>query len=306
MAMRRVPSPLMVPGLAVGWHLASLSEQTTVTTASTTTTQTTTTTTTGATTTTTTSGVAKLVGGAETLTTLLTKSLVALVTLLALLTVLILVGRLVRLRLRRQLVVADLVNASGSDELDRRLIGLSQLAREELVRQISRVEQKINASIAETRLPDYSPELDRQPLPSSTPDQGVTKLATSLTAFVGDKAGPAVTLVNEVSLASRWRSPTSPATKSRDRSHYGSPQERAALIRQASLTPRHTPATRRQRRPILRKTIGRRHSLILRHTLPSASGSSRWGCSLTQSPTSSRGCALIRDPRSWRRRWSGP
>jgi hypothetical protein len=148
-------------------------------------------------------GLEKFASDADKLAGLLTSLLVTALVLLGVLALFVLAYQVVRLRFRRQLVLQDIVNASGVTELDSRIPGLSQLLREQVVEQMSHLADKVRESIAAADLASYSSLLDPTPLPRNVPDQRLNELIASMTTFASDKAGPALQLLNTVLLRPR-------------------------------------------------------------------------------------------------------
>jgi tetratricopeptide (TPR) repeat protein len=94
--------------------------------------------------------------------------------------------RLRQLQHRRQLVVADVTNASGLDQLDSQLPGLSQLAREQLLKDMQ-------------ALKDY--ELGgRFPPPQRAPDQAFENLIGAVKEALPQEAGAVVQFLRVVAL----------------------------------------------------------------------------------------------------------
>lgn len=94
-----------------------------------------------------------------------------------------------------QLVIDNFSNASGNEELDSVLAGLSQLARERLVREMKGVHYRLKEHI----VPRTNYRLsDKLPLPQATPDQRLTNLVDSLNEFTPDQIDPVVQLINVV------------------------------------------------------------------------------------------------------------
>jgi tetratricopeptide (TPR) repeat protein len=145
-------------------------------------------------------GLEKLADNADKLADLLVSLMVTALVVLGVLATFALAYQVVRLRFRRQLVVEDIINASGLEDLDGKLAGLSQLVREQFVAQMSRLTNKVQESLAAADLKSYSAVIDSTPLPRNVPDQRLTELMGSLTTFAGDKAGPALQLLNAVLL----------------------------------------------------------------------------------------------------------
>ena len=93
-----------------------------------------------------------------------------------------------------QLVIDNFSNASGNEELDRVLAGLSQLARERLVREMKGVHHRLKEHVVPRT---YRPA-DKLPLPRATPDQRLTNLVDSLNKFTPEQIDPVVQLLNVV------------------------------------------------------------------------------------------------------------
>ena len=113
--------------------------------------------------------------------------------------ILIIIQRIFFLILNRssQLVVDNFSNASGNEELDSVLTGLSQLTRERLVREMKGVHHRLKEHVDKVAPRNYRPA-DRLPLPQATPDQRLTNLVDSLNEFTPDQIDPVVQLINVV------------------------------------------------------------------------------------------------------------
>ena len=113
--------------------------------------------------------------------------------------ILMIIQRIFFLILNRssQLVVDNFSNASGNEELDSVLAGLSQLARERLVREMRGVHHRLKEHVDKVAPRTYRPA-DRLPLPQATPDQRLTNLVDSLNEFTPDQIDPVVQLLNVV------------------------------------------------------------------------------------------------------------
>ncbi|HYN88766.1 MAG TPA: tetratricopeptide repeat protein, partial [Ardenticatenaceae bacterium] len=107
------------------------------------------------------------------------------------------VGWLLRLALFRkpELVVTNFENATGDAELDKVVPGLSQLAREQLVKEIDGVRERVQAKATELGPRDSDPS-SQDPLPAGARDQQVAELITSLTAAAPDEFKWVLSLVS--------------------------------------------------------------------------------------------------------------
>ncbi len=93
-----------------------------------------------------------------------------------------------------QLVIDNFTNASGAEELESILPGLSQLARERLLREMKVVHQRVQEHIQRVA-PNTYRSTDQIPLPSSIPDQRLTELVTSLKDITPEQIDPLVQLL---------------------------------------------------------------------------------------------------------------
>ena len=96
-----------------------------------------------------------------------------------------------------QLVIDNFKNASGNEELDSVLPGLSQLARERLLREMRSVHNKLREHVHKVAPTNYRPN-DRLVLPRATPDQRLANLVDSLNEFTPDQIDPVVQLLNVI------------------------------------------------------------------------------------------------------------
>lgn len=96
-----------------------------------------------------------------------------------------------------QLVIDNFKNASGDDELDNVLPGLSQLARERLLREMKGVHHRLKEHVHKVAPRNYRPN-DRLSLPRATPDQRLANLVDSLNEFTPDQIDPLVQLLNVI------------------------------------------------------------------------------------------------------------
>jgi hypothetical protein len=108
---------------------------------------------------------------------------------------------LLALRRRRQLVVSAFTNTSGLTELHTTAQGLGQLLRERLVEHLQLTSQQLRDSAERTSLAP-TPQTLSDPVPIGTPDERVSQLVTSLTAFVPQSAGSAVQMLGDLFLRS--------------------------------------------------------------------------------------------------------
>ncbi len=93
-----------------------------------------------------------------------------------------------------QLVIDNFTNATGAEELESILPGLSQLARERLLREMKVVQQRVQEHIERVAPNTYRPT-DQIPLPSSTPDQRLAELVNSLEDITPEQIDPLVQLL---------------------------------------------------------------------------------------------------------------
>ncbi len=82
-------------------------------------------------------------------------------------------------RTSSQLIIENFVNASGDGSLDKKLVGISQLAREKLAREIKNVRRRVRNHPKSLGLNGYHPS-EISPLPRETSDESLTKLLISL------------------------------------------------------------------------------------------------------------------------------
>ncbi|MBD2463923.1 hypothetical protein H6G89_23250 [Oscillatoria sp. FACHB-1407] len=115
----------------------------------------------------------------------------------ALLFSLVLLQRLLWLMLRRrpELVIENFADASGKDELSKVLPGLTQLARQELIREIKGVRQRVKEHVRCVGPERYRPS-DVSPLPQATSDQRLTSLLASIKEFAPTQLSPIFQLIN--------------------------------------------------------------------------------------------------------------
>ena len=135
----------------------------------------------------------------ETFNNSITKILLFLGQIILILLILMIIQRILFLIWNRssQLVIDNFSNASGDEELDSVLTGLSQLARERLVREMKGVHYRLKEHVDKVAPRTYRPA-DRLPLPQATPDQRLTNLVDSLNEFTPDQIDPVVQLLNVV------------------------------------------------------------------------------------------------------------
>lgn len=96
-----------------------------------------------------------------------------------------------------QLVIDNVSNASGADELEKVLPSLSQLARERLVREMKGVRQRVKEHIKTVGPETYRPP-NKLPLPQVTPDQRLADLVASLNELTPDQIDPVVQLLKVI------------------------------------------------------------------------------------------------------------
>lgn len=115
----------------------------------------------------------------------------------ALLFSLVLLQRLLWLMLRRrpELVIENFADASGKDELIKVLSGLTQLARQELIREIKGVRQRVKEHVRSVG-PERYRSSDVSPLPQATSDQRLTSLLSSIKEFAPTQLSPAFQLIS--------------------------------------------------------------------------------------------------------------
>lgn len=97
-----------------------------------------------------------------------------------------------------QLIIDNFKNASGNDELDNVLPGLSQLARERLLREMRGVHSRLKEHVDRKVAPRNYRPTDRLALPRTTPDQRLANLVDSLNEFTPDHIDPVVQLLNVI------------------------------------------------------------------------------------------------------------
>ncbi len=129
----------------------------------------------------------------------ITKILLFLGQIVLILLILIIIQRIFLLVWNRssQLVIDNFKNASGNDELNSVLPGLSQLAREKLVREMRSLHHRLKEHV-DTVAPRNYRTSDELRLPRATPDQRLTNLVDSLNEFTPDQIDPVVQLLNVV------------------------------------------------------------------------------------------------------------
>ncbi|PMB17282.1 hypothetical protein, partial [Fischerella thermalis] len=96
-----------------------------------------------------------------------------------------------------QLIIDNFSNATGADEIESVLPGLSQLTREKLIREMKGVHQRVKQHIEKLGPETYRPP-DKLPLPRSTPDQRLADLVASLNEFTPDQIDPVVQLLKVI------------------------------------------------------------------------------------------------------------
>ncbi|AKG23413.1 tetratricopeptide repeat protein [Calothrix sp. 336/3] len=96
-----------------------------------------------------------------------------------------------------QLVIDNFTNATGAEELDAVLPGLSQIAREKLIRQMKYLHLRVKQHIIKIAPNVYRPT-DKLPLPRTTPDQRLGDLVNSLNEFTPDELDPVVQLLKVI------------------------------------------------------------------------------------------------------------
>ena len=94
-----------------------------------------------------------------------------------------------------QLVIDNLSNATGATNMDGVLPGLSQLARQRLIKEMNHVLERVKQHSTGDGLDTLRPA-DKLPLPQTTPDQRLTDLVASLQKFTPEQIDPAVQLLN--------------------------------------------------------------------------------------------------------------
>lgn len=105
-------------------------------------------------------------------------------------------------RRHRRLVMPDLSNGTGLAELDGRMAGLSELAREQLVTQLQRVATRVRLKSADAGLPGYSTTVDRASLPEPVADEQLSATIASLGDFL-PQARPALAVLGTAGLQIR-------------------------------------------------------------------------------------------------------
>ena len=146
----------------------------------------------------TTISVTKLTDDIEVVEKNATKVVFILVKVLAALLSLLIIDRIILLIFYRssQLIIDNFTNASA-DELDKVLPGLSQLARERLVREMKGVRQRVKQHIITQGPENYRPP-DKFALPQSTSDQRLADLVASLNEFTPDQIDPVVHMLKVI------------------------------------------------------------------------------------------------------------
>ena len=116
---------------------------------------------------------------------------------MAVLLTIVVLYRIILLILNRpsQLVIDNFSNATGATHLDDVLPGLSQLARQRLIKEIKDVHQGVKNHIIDVGL-DILHSADKLPLPQTTPDKRITNLIDSLQEFTPDNIDKAIQLLN--------------------------------------------------------------------------------------------------------------
>ena len=94
-----------------------------------------------------------------------------------------------------QLVIDNFSNATGATNMDGVLPGLSQLARQRLIKEMNDVHQRVKQHSTRVGLDALRPA-DKLPLPQTTPDKRLTNLVASLQKFTPEQIDPAVQLLN--------------------------------------------------------------------------------------------------------------
>ncbi len=93
-----------------------------------------------------------------------------------------------------QLIIDNFNNASGTTEMDRVLPGLSQLARQNLIKEMNSVHQQIKQQFISLKA-DNPRLANKLPLPKTLPDQRLTDLIASLQKFTPDQFDSTVQLL---------------------------------------------------------------------------------------------------------------
>ncbi len=142
----------------------------------------------------------KIITCADNINKALTSILLFLVNFLAILIVILLglflIWRIWRLSQVSNLVIDTFNNSTGNDDLDKALSGLNQLTRENLVRVIDRVRQRV-IKYRDLGPRQYHPAY-KNPPPATTVDQGLNNLLASLKGV--PSAGPLQTALQLMSL----------------------------------------------------------------------------------------------------------
>ncbi|MDJ0620395.1 MAG: hypothetical protein QNJ63_27265 [Calothrix sp. MO_192.B10] len=94
-----------------------------------------------------------------------------------------------------QLIIDNFSNATGAEELDGVLPGLSQLARQGLIQEMNNVRHRVKQHTSHAEAETFR-SADKRPLPQTTPDQRLTDLVASLQQFTPDQIDPAVQLLD--------------------------------------------------------------------------------------------------------------
>ncbi|MDP8928976.1 MAG: hypothetical protein M3O70_10500 [Actinomycetota bacterium] len=116
--------------------------------------------------------------------------------------------RIAQLRRRRQLVMGDLVDGSGLPDFTGAIVGLSELAREHLAAELTKVDQRVRARLRPVgRQPkdertSTTPGTSRGRNPSvrRSIDDSLGQLATSVATFLPEGIRPGAQLIREVLL----------------------------------------------------------------------------------------------------------
>lgn len=96
---------------------------------------------------------------------------------------------------RYDLIVEGFINSSGDIEIDNRLSGFRQLAREELIHWLDFVQEIATASLSESGLSGSRP-FEYIPMPRDMPDPTLGELAASLENITPDKVKPIIHIIN--------------------------------------------------------------------------------------------------------------
>lgn len=127
----------------------------------------------------------------------ITTIILAAIKIFALLFSLVLIQRLLILIFSRtpDLIIENFINASSDTSLDNVLPGLAQLARQELIRDIKGVRQRVKDHIQ-----GFGPESFHQsnnaPLPEAASDQRLTNLISSIKEFAPEQLSPVFQFIN--------------------------------------------------------------------------------------------------------------